>query len=196
MREKVCCIQGCDSPVHVEFYGLERRKHTAVQYFCRSHGHPFLAKYRDGSGATMSAATLRDDLHFDLAWYCCEHTEDESVVSHVCLQEERGARRCVIEIGPHELQSLHAALQESSSLSYLSHANMGGIIQAMGGHLERVVIDQFEVGGNIYHAKLVIASGEQHVLVDIRPSDALVLAVLRNVPIFVGRKVQVSLTPA
>lgn len=192
--DNACFVQGCAKPVQVEFYRLEGRKHAEVKYLCRAHGDRILAMYRGETAVTINSPPLPDDLRFDLAWHCRERSENGTVVCHVCLEEENGPRRCMMQIGPHELQSLHDAAQSAMSLSYLPYFTMGAIIEGMGGHLERVVINQFDADGNVYHAKLVVACEERDVVVDIRPSDALILAILRDVPIFVGPKVPVSAT--
>lgn len=64
---------------------------------------------------------------------------------------------------------------------------MGAIITSLGGRLQRVVIDNYIKGpGFNFEAKLCIERNSEIIRVDVRPSDAVVLAVALNVSIGVA----------
>jgi hypothetical protein len=64
-------------------------------------------------------------------------------------------------------------------------------IDALGGVLQDVLISELE--NQTYYTDLRIRQNDQLVLVDTRPSDAFVLAVLANKPIFISDKVLAKL---
>ena len=63
------------------------------------------------------------------------------------------------------------------------------IIRSLGAELRHVLIDDFDRDTHIYSAKLTLRSAFRDVLVDVRPSDALTLALLLGCPIFVANEV-------
>jgi bifunctional DNase/RNase len=68
-----------------------------------------------------------------------------------------------------------------------SHDLMASIIDAMGGRLESIIIN--DLSGGTFFATLKIRQGEKDLAVDARPSDAIALGVATNVPIFVAEHV-------
>lgn len=68
-----------------------------------------------------------------------------------------------------------------------SHDLMASIIDAMGGRLDSIIIN--DLSGGTFFATLKIRQGEKDLAVDARPSDAIALGVATNVPIFVAEHV-------
>jgi hypothetical protein len=66
----------------------------------------------------------------------------------------------------------------------LTHEAMASAIEALGGTLKEVVID--DLIDDAFHAKLHLCKGNDLILTDLRPSDAIALAFVRNVPILVA----------
>jgi len=64
-----------------------------------------------------------------------------------------------------------------------THDAMATIVRAFGGEVEDVVVDRLEE--HTYHAKVRIRSGGELLVVDMRPSDAFMLAVAFDRPIFI-----------
>ena len=64
---------------------------------------------------------------------------------------------------------------------------MATIIRTFGGEVQDVIIDAFEE--RTYHAKVRMRHGTELLVVDIRPSDAFVLAIDFDCPIFFADKV-------
>lgn len=105
----------------------------------------------------------------------------------VLLTEVEGDREFPIFIGPVEMSALDMALHGVVAARPLTHDLVLNAIEAMGGELRRVVVD--DLREETFFGKLDVRVGEGRVLVDSRPSDALVLAVRRSVPIFVAEHV-------
>ncbi len=64
---------------------------------------------------------------------------------------------------------------------------MVSAIQALGGALQDVLIDKFEQ--EIFHAKLHIDQRGQLISVDVRPTDAIALALMCDLPIEIAESV-------
>jgi len=93
----------------------------------------------------------------------------------------------VLVIGPCEAVSIWTMLRPAGSPRVLqaphTHDLMRSMVEALGGRLQQVVID--DLWGGVYYAKLHLAvDGELHV-VDARPSDAVALALRFDAPLFV-----------
>jgi bifunctional DNase/RNase len=69
---------------------------------------------------------------------------------------------------------------------------MASLITALGGRVEFVTIDKFIHAQRIYEAKLHITQMSAAVVADVRISDAVILALICDVPIFVAKDVLVA----
>jgi len=109
--------------------------------------------------------------------------------SAVVLREKDGERRQFpIYIGQFEGEALETAVHRHEMARPFTHDLILNVIRDVGGDLKRVIIDKLE--DNTFYCKLeiVIPSGAT-VLVDSRPSDAMVLATKTACAIFVDEQV-------
>lgn len=104
------------------------------------------------------------------------------------LEERDGSREFAIWIGPQEALALDLALHGQTTPRPLTHDLLFNVIDGLGGELQRVFVDS--ISDQTFYGKLVIrtAAGTEE-LIDTRPSDAMVLAMKGNTPIFVAEKV-------
>jgi uncharacterized protein len=99
------------------------------------------------------------------------------------LKERDGERVLPIGIGPLEAQAIAMPLQGVRPPRPMTHDVFADVIADLGGHLRRVEIT--ELIDNTFHACLVVdQAGSEHTI-DIRPSDAVALAVRTETPIYV-----------
>jgi bifunctional DNase/RNase len=112
---------------------------------------------------------------------------------HIELLEAGGHRRLGFAIGLFECVALDRLLQGYSSPRPLTHHAMATAITALRGTLEYVEIDECYPAELTYDAKLHIHQMGVKVVVDVRPSDALVLALICDVPIIVSQDVLAAL---
>ena len=104
------------------------------------------------------------------------------------LTETIGHRRFPIYIGFYEMDALDRALHGKVTSRPLTHDLVLNTVEGLGGQLERVIVDNLR--DDTFFAKLEIRRPDgSTALVDSRPSDAVVLAVRRRVPIFVAEQV-------
>jgi uncharacterized protein len=114
----------------------------------------------------------------------------------VQLVEKAGrGRRLPIWIGPFEAQAIAVELEGVTPPRPLTHDLMREVVEALGGRLERVIVNQLVEG--TYHARLELArAGGSKITLDARPSDALALALRLRCPVFVEDAVFAASTDA
>jgi uncharacterized protein len=111
------------------------------------------------------------------------------------LKERDGDRLLPIGIGPLEAQAIALPLQGVRPPRPMTHDVFTEVITSLGGHLRRVELT--DLADNTFYARLVLEQSGQQQAIDIRPSDAVALAVRTETPIYVAEAVldQAGLTP-
>jgi bifunctional DNase/RNase len=115
-------------------------------------------------------------------------TYDEQVVY---LREVGGRRFFAILIGIFEATCLDRSLKGFQAPRPLTHDAMADVIDALKGEVQDVLIGRFE--DHCYYTDVRIRQDGHLVSVDMRPSDAFVLAVIENKPIFVSNEVMAKI---
>ena len=105
----------------------------------------------------------------------------------IVLKEKNGTRAFPIVIGIFEAMAIDRHVKEIPLARPLTHNLLLSVIEAMGGKLERIVVN--DLSEDIFYGRLHIRRDGQIIDVDSRPSDAIALAVQENVPIFVEEHV-------
>ena len=108
---------------------------------------------------------------------------------HVVVLEERdGARRFPIYIGQAEAKAADEAVFGRKAPRPLTHDLIVNVLDGLEAELEGIVVDSLD--NDTFHGKLMVRTKEgQHVKIDTRPSDAIVLAMKAGVPIYVAEEV-------
>lgn len=106
----------------------------------------------------------------------------------VVLAEKNGNRAFPIYIGLFEALAMDQAVHRRKAPRPMTHDLIYNVLDGLGARLVEVRVD--ELRSETFFGKLVVEkeNGET-VLIDTRPSDALVLAAKRNVPVFVEEAV-------
>ena len=113
-----------------------------------------------------------------------EKRQDQVIV----LKEKDGERQIPIVIGFMEASSIKIKISGVDVPRPMTHDLLVNVMQVLGGHLERVVIDKLV--NNTFHAKLEIKSKDGQInMIDSRPSDSVAMAVRFKAPIFVEDEV-------
>src|SRR5205085_12151790 len=103
------------------------------------------------------------------------------------LKERDGERVLPVGIGPLEAQAIVMPLQGVRPPRPMTHDIFVEIVASLGGHLRRVEItDLIE---STFHARLLLETAGNERTYDIRPSDAVALAVRTETPIYVAEAV-------
>jgi bifunctional DNase/RNase len=103
------------------------------------------------------------------------------------LKERDGERVLPIGIGTQEAQAIAMPLQGIRPPRPMTHDVFAEVIANLGGYLRRVEVPS--LADNTFHARLLLVQDGQEQVIDIRPSDAVALAVRTETPIFVAEDV-------
>ena len=112
------------------------------------------------------------------------------------LSEVNGQQRLFpIFIGFNEMEALDRALHGKTTARPMTHDLIINAIEGAGAKLVRVLVDDLQ--DDTFYGKLVIRLAEgTEAYIDSRPSDALVLAARKSVPVFVAEHVLDSIGQA
>jgi bifunctional DNase/RNase len=106
----------------------------------------------------------------------------------VVLTERDGTREFPIFIGFTEAIALDAALHRQVHQRPMTHDLVGNVFEGMDCRLTRVLVD--DLREDVFFGKLVLQKEDgQEVLIDARPSDAIVLATKHGASIHVAEHV-------
>jgi bifunctional DNase/RNase len=105
----------------------------------------------------------------------------------VILKEVDGERHLPIWIGSYEAEAIAMELQGVSASRPLPYDLMRGIIDDLGGVVERISVT--DLSDDVFYARIVLRQNGREIEVDSRPSDAIALAVRARVPIMVDETV-------
>jgi len=105
----------------------------------------------------------------------------------VILKDEMTKRILPIWIGIFEANAIAMKLEGVSTPRPMTHDLLKSAIEALGGKVERIVVD--DLNGGTFYGKIYIKRGDEVIKIDSRPSDAIALAVRVSVPMFVEEKV-------
>lgn len=123
-------------------------------------------------------------IKMELAKIIIAETSEEQII---VLKEAEGARSFPIIIGIYEAAALDRKIKNIKTPRPLTHDLIEKIIDGFNGRLLRVIIT--DIKNHTFYAKLVFKFNEKDLEIDSRPSDAIVLAIQLNAPIYVQEKV-------
>ncbi len=114
----------------------------------------------------------------------------------IILKDELSNRVLPIWIGIFEANAIAMKLENVSSPRPMTHDLLASVVEALGGRVEKVVVDDLRDG--TFYGKIYIRKGGEVIKIDSRPSDAIALAVRVSAPVFVEEKVfeEASILPA
>lgn len=108
----------------------------------------------------------------------------------IFLKEKGGDRNFPILIGTAEAMAIDRRLKNIPTPRPMTHDLLANIIAAMGGTLDRIVIN--DIKDHTFIATLYIRRGEDLIAIDSRPSDAIALGSAFGTPIVVAEHVLAS----
>lgn len=113
----------------------------------------------------------------------------QNQASGVILKELYGDRALPIIIGEYEAQSIALGLENIQPPRPITHDLLVNVLESLGAALESVVVTDLK--NNTYYAILKLNHHGQSLEIDSRPSDAIAIAVRKNVPIYVSEDVMI-----
>lgn len=113
-----------------------------------------------------------------------EKRQDQIII----LKEKGGERQFPIVIGFLEASSIKMKLADIVPPRPLTHDILGDVIAGLQATLEHVLIDRMQK--NTFYAKLILKDKDgKKVVIDVRPSDGIALAVRVGADVFVDEDV-------
>lgn len=112
-------------------------------------------------------------------------SEGQHIVLLKPVSEAQGAGLILpIWIGEQEATSTLFALGGDTPPRPLTHDLMKTLVDAVGGHVERVDITSIEAG--TFFAEITLLAASDPIILDARPSDSIALALRSGAPLFVA----------
>ena len=111
-------------------------------------------------------------------------TSDHQII---VLKEKDGQRSFPIVIGINEAWAIDRAVKGITTPRPLTHDLIHNVIEGLNAGVVKVVINDLK--NNTFYAKIVLQGNSVLVEIYSRPSDAIALAMQKNTPIFVEKKV-------
>lgn len=192
MSSEACVVAGCKKEPVASVHRAWNHRIGQKARVCGDHIDGFLSRYYemqivgDGPPRTCEGAVV-----FDIEMLLYDERRDK--LCQFSMREVGGCRRLDCQLGPFEAAALQRELERLSTPRPLTHRAMVSLMTALGGRLDRVIVDTLQPEHRIYEAKLHIQQAAEAVIVDVRISDAVILAVICEVPIFVSKAVLVRL---
>lgn len=121
------------------------------------------------------------DIQVELARIVIRENASEQVI---VLKEKDGERTVAMAIGIFEAVAIDRRLKGVTFMRPFTHDLIQSIIAGMGGHLDRVVVN--DLREETFYALLIISQHGEVVEIDSRPSDAIALGIANDTPIFVA----------
>jgi bifunctional DNase/RNase len=169
--------------VDVRLAHLATTNQVEDSYYCAGHATEVLTAIADDFARQRYQSDANvDDCAVDIELVVSDGREDWP--SQVVLQEIGGARRLLLEIGRFESWLLAWELRREPAPTLSTHRAMATAFQSLGGNLTKVSLKDVSEGW-VFHAQVHILQHGSFVVVDMRPSDALALAVICKVPVYV-----------
>jgi RNA polymerase sigma factor (sigma-70 family) len=132
---------------------------------------------------TMIKVTISDVVKKE-----CKDNEGHSYVDYVViLHDEDGNRALPIWVGPFEGQSIAIGLTDLQFPRPLTFNFFANILSAIKAKVDQVRIETLRE--NTFYAIIQVSCGKVTKEIDVRPSDALALAIITNSPIFASEDV-------
>lgn len=186
-----CEIEGCEVQPDFFITSIESRRLLFRRSMCEEHASRFFTEFRSktsiGSGAhnAMPGAVCVD---YEMVVYH-DSPEEKDRPAHVCLHEVGGRRRFWTNVDSLAWAAMLTQIQQQPPASAVMPVGGAGRLTKPDGELQAVVVDKLDEADRRFHARLRVLKGGQIVSVDVRPSDAYILAAVYGVPIFVDEKV-------
>lgn len=185
-----CWAKGCDEDAAVYILTSEQRVPVQRYELCADHANRLTDSYYSHSArGPETTAQLEGAACFDIERLLFSFTDESKCQSTIHLREMGGVRRLDYAADAWDARELYCHLLKLASPRPRMHQAMANAIEALGGRLHDVLVDEFVVDEWYFYGKLRIAQDDRILVLDMPPSDAFILAVVLDVPIFVTENV-------
>ena len=183
MESPRCQVHECAGRVDVRLVRAATKTGVEEKHYCDAHATEALDGITHEFAHERSAVGARTDrCAVDVELVVCDGRD--GFPCQVFLHEIGGPRRLAFQIGRFEAWMLSWELRREPAPSLGTHRMMVSALQALGGDLREATINDVSEG-EMYRAQVHIYQGGSLVVVDMRPSDALILAVVCDIPVYI-----------
>ena len=181
-----CEWAACEDCAVVHFLRVERRVPVEERHVCRRHAREVFGQMYSRTPCAIEGPQHQSGaVTFDLDFMFLDEAAQEGAFPYfVNFREVAGRRRFGFRTGFSEYWALDGALRPSPSPYIPTHELMRRTVELLGGRVECVVVRDFIVTEQRHCTELQIRQGQSMLATDIRLSDAAILAVTCDVPIF------------
>lgn len=176
-----CAAAGCANTAGFHVTTIDARRSICTRALCELHGRQYLPNRRHEILCDTSESA------FELSWLIYDVDRQQGCVK---LEEVAGRRSCQVLMGSVEATALRVELDGIRFPRPLTHHAMAGIISSLGASLAAVLIYRPQPLSSDFHADLRLRRGTEITTVDVRPSDAIILAIVTGAPILVRGEVK------
>lgn len=193
MESPNCNLPGCPGKVVVRLTRRGSDERVNEKSYCAEHATEALSiTTREFVERLRAVRAATDRCAVEIELVVCDAREDWPC--QVVLHEINGPRRLSFPTGRFEAWMLAWEMRREAAPSLSTHRAMVEAMRALGGELENVAINDMS-HPETYQARGCLSQGDSQVVVTMRPSDAVILATICNVPIYVEAAVWGKLSP-
>ena len=169
---KPCGVAGCKDEACFFITWAENRKCVKSEDLCDQHARMALTSCPPEPRRFPSRST-QDAMEVDLEFVVVTSRHPEQCIY---LRDPNESCHVPILTGYCEAVALSHQLKGEPISRPLTHDALALIVKTLGGSVDEVYIDRLDAG--VYHANVTLIQAAYKRVVDIRPSDAIILAVM------------------
>lgn len=174
--------QVCGAPANVHIHAARDRQWVEDHDLCEKHAQELVGRRYSGDGNNIGLP-FNTVTCFDMDLLMV--TKDVWDARYY-LRDQNNNHHFSATLGYCESVALYLCIQNPVVPRPGTHNVLATAIEILGGHLQDVLIYGFAQTENCFLAYLRIQKGNQLLTIDVRPSDAMALAIVLNVPILVS----------
>ena len=184
-----CGAAHCDAEPMFQITHFESRRVVLETYFCEQHARSFFTESRSKPCVpTRSESVTFDGIRLEPEMMVY-HRRGGETPACICLREVGGMRRIWMFVDGWAWWALIEQFKRESAPSPRTHAAWAETIKALGGNLQAAVIDRTSEQEKWWSAIIRIDKrGGRVATVNVRASDAIILAVFYDVPILIAEE--------
>jgi bifunctional DNase/RNase len=191
-----CESQTCDEPAAGHFLQVVNGQ-LEERHLCVVHGLEHVARHKKkfgdpmggGSSALGLAAPVECAIHLLFSY-----PTHNPPYGYVELREKNGNRVFGFIVDLFACAELDRALHATPTPRPLIHRAILDLVSMFGGHVQRIEVKVIPSDSRVYGGSLIVEQSRKEIVLDMRASDALVLAVLDQAPIFLPQDLLVTAT--
>jgi uncharacterized protein len=181
---KRCDVAGCEDEACFFITWAENRKCVKKEDLCDEHARMALTSSPpDPRPRPIPSRSTQDAMEVDVEFVVVTSRYPEQCIY---LRDPNESCHVPILTGYCEAVALSHQLKVEPVSRPLTHDAMALIVKTLGGAVDEIFIDRLDAG--VYHANVTLIQATSKRVVDIRPSDAIILAVIFQCPIMFNKE--------